>query len=88
MQVAGSLQDSFLVVVLRRFDECVNSQLPDACHKRPELIFVIDMYMAYYNEDILRYKQARDDILGDSYFSSAKMRQPRSQTPRSPCAVP
>ena len=62
-QSAGSLQDSFLAAMLRRFDEGINAQQTNAYENNPECQFRSDIHMAYLNEHIQGYRLKRDDIM-------------------------
>ena len=64
-QVAASLQDSSLAVMLRRFDEGINAQRRDVYDNRPEYQFRSDLYMAYHDADIKEYRLKRDEILNE-----------------------
>ena len=62
-QNAGSLQDSSLAVMLRRFDEGINAQQRNVYENNPEYQFRSDIYMAYLNEHIQEYLLKHDDIM-------------------------
>ena len=64
-QTAASLQGSSLAVMLRSFDEAVNTQLRDTSENYPEYQFRSDLCMAYRDEDIEKYRLKRDDILNE-----------------------
>ena len=61
-QIAASLQDSSLAVMLRRFDEGINSKR-DHFTNHPEYRFKSDLYMAYHDEHIDEYRLTRDAIM-------------------------
>ena len=65
-QIAASLQDSSLAVMLRRFDEGINAQNRDVYDNHPEYQFRSDLYMAYHDEDledVEEYRLMRDEML-------------------------
>ena len=64
-QVAASLQDSSLAVMLRRFDEGINAQWRDVYDNHPEYQFRSDLYMAYHEHHILEYRLKQDEILNE-----------------------
>ena len=66
-QVAASLQDSSLAVMLRRFNEGINAQWRDAYENHPEYQFRSDLYMAYHDRHmcIEEYCLKRDEILNE-----------------------
>ena len=65
-QIAASLQDSSLAVMLRRFDEGkFNAQWRDAYDTHPEYQFRSDLYMAYHDEHIREYRLKRDEITNE-----------------------
>ena len=64
-QVAASLQDSSLAVMLRRFDEGINAQFRDTYENHPEYQFRSDLYMAYHDKHIKEYSLKRDEIMGE-----------------------
>ena len=43
----------------------INRQFEDMCYKHTTFMYRTDVRMAYLNEDIVEYKQARDVFLGD-----------------------
>ena len=51
-QIAPSLQDSSLAVMLRRFDEGVSAQHRGVYDSDPEYQFRSDVYMTYHDEHI------------------------------------
>ena len=53
-QIAASLQDSSLAVMLRRFDEGINAKR-DVNLNHPEYQFKSDIYMAYHDEQGISY---------------------------------
>ena len=61
-QIAASLQDSSLAVMLRRFDEGINYKR-DYIANHPEYRFKSDLYMAYHDEHIDEYRLMRDAIM-------------------------
>ena len=61
-QIAASLQDSSLAVMLRRFDEGINSKR-DHIANHPEYRFKSDLYMAYHDEHIDEYRLMREPIM-------------------------
>ena len=63
-QIAASLQDSSLAVMLRRFDEGINAKR-DYNSNHPEYRFKSDLYMAYHDEHIDEYRLMRDSILDE-----------------------
>ena len=63
-QIAASLQDSSLAVMLRRFDEGINAKR-DVNTNHPEYKFKSDIYMAYHDEHIDEYRLMRDAILDE-----------------------
>ena len=65
-QVAASLQDSSLAVMLRRYD-----QLRNAYENHPEYQFRSDIYMAYHDSHIEEYRMKRDEILNDEVTDAA-----------------
>ena len=66
MQIAtGSLQDSSLAVMLRRFDEGINIQYDDNYYRHREFAFRSDISIAYLNEDIVKCCDARDENTTD-----------------------
>ena len=78
MQVAGSLQDSSLVVTPRRFDEGINSQFEDIYLNKLEFMFRSDIYITYLNEEIVGYRKARDEILALGNLSPAQDKASKS----------
>ena len=64
-QVAASLQDSSLAVMLRRFDKGINAQSRDVYENHPEYQFCSDIYMAYRDSHIEEYRFKRDEILNE-----------------------
>ena len=60
MREERSSQDSSLAVMLR-----LNSQFEDTYYKNTEFMFCSDIYVAYLNEDIVKYREARDEIAND-----------------------
>ena len=63
-QIAASLQDSSLAVMLRRFDEAINAQR-GANENHPEYQFKSDIYMTYHDEHIGEYRLMRNAILDE-----------------------
>ena len=63
-QIAASLQDSSLAVMLRRFDEGINAKR-DVNTNHPEYKFKSDIYMAYHDEHINEYRLMRNAILDE-----------------------
>ena len=63
-QIAASLQDSSLAVMLRRFDEGINAKR-DLNENHPEYQFKSDIYMAYHDEHIEEYRLMRNAILDE-----------------------
>ena len=63
-QIAASLQDSSLAVMLRRFDEGINASR-DVNTNHPDYKFKSDIYMAYHDEHIDEYRLVRDSILDE-----------------------
>ena len=63
-QIAASLQDSLLAVMLRRFDEGINAQT-GVNENHPEYQFRSDIYMAYHDEHIEEYRLMRNGILDE-----------------------
>ena len=61
-QIAASLQDSSLAVMLRRFDEGINAKM-DHIANHPEYKFKSDLYMAYHDEHIEEYRLMREAIM-------------------------
>ena len=61
-QIAASLQDSSLAVMLRRFDEGINAKR-DYLANHPEYRFKSDLYMAYHDEHIDQYRLVREAIM-------------------------
>ena len=64
-QIAASLQDSSLAVMLRRFDEGINAQDRGRYDNHPEYQFRSDVYMTYHDEHIEEYRLMRDAILDE-----------------------
>ena len=64
-QIAASLQDSSLAVMLRRFDEGINAQNRGRYDNHPEYQFRSDIYMTYHDEHIEEYRLMRDAILDE-----------------------
>ena len=63
-QIAASLQDSSLAVMLRRFDEGISAKR-DVNTNHPEYKFKSDIYMAYHDEHIDEYRLMRNAILDE-----------------------
>ena len=63
-QIAASLQDSSLAVMLRRFDEGVSAKR-DLNMNHPEYQFKSDIYMAYHDEHIEEYRLMRNTVLDE-----------------------
>ena len=63
-QIAASLQDSSLAVMLRRFDEGINAQR-GVNDNHPEYQFLSDIYMTYHDQHIEEYRLMRDAILDE-----------------------
>ena len=63
-QIAASLQDSSLAVMLRRFDEAINAQRGLNVN-HPEYQFRSDIYMAYHDEHIEEHRLMRNAILDE-----------------------
>ena len=63
-QIAASLQDSSLAVMLRRFNEGINAKR-DVNTNHPEYRFKSDIYMAYHDEHIEEYRLMRNAILAE-----------------------
>ena len=61
-QIAASLQDSSLAVMLRRFDEAINAKRSYIIN-HPEYKFKSDLYMAYHDEHIEEYRLMREAIM-------------------------
>ena len=61
-QIAASLQDSSLAVMLRRFDEAINAKR-NYVISNPEYKFKSDLYMAYHDEHIEEYRLMREAIM-------------------------
>ena len=61
-QIAASLQDSSLAVMLRRFDEAINAKRNYVVN-HPEYKFKSDLYMAYHDEHIEEYRLMREAIM-------------------------
>ena len=61
-QIAASLQDSSLAVMLRRFDEAINAKRSYIIN-HPEYKFKSDLYMAYHDEHIEEYRLTREAIM-------------------------
>ena len=55
-QIAASLQDSSLAVMLRRFDEGINAAKRELNMNHPEYQFKSDIYMAYHDVHIEEYR--------------------------------
>ena len=64
-QIAASLQDSSLAVMLRRFDEGINAQDRGRYDNQPEHQFRSDIYVTYHDEHIVEYRLMRDAILDE-----------------------
>ena len=62
-QIAASLQDYSLAVMLRRSDEAVNAQLSDTYENYPAYQFRSDLHVAYHDQDVDNYRFKRNDIL-------------------------
>ena len=79
-QVAGSLQDLSLAIVLRNFDEGINAQNQNGYESQTEYQFRSDIYMAYLNEAIEEHRSKRDDIMSEiTDAASASTKIPRLQ---------
>ena len=63
-QIAASLQDSSLAVMLWRFDEGINAKR-DVNTNHPEYKLKSDIYMAYHDEHIEEYHLMRNSILDE-----------------------
>ena len=63
-QIAFSLQDSSLAVMLRRFDEGINAKR-DVNMNHPEYKFKSDIYMAYHDERVEEYRLMQSSILDE-----------------------
>ena len=63
-QIAASLQDSSLAVMLRRFDESINAKR-GVNDNHPEYQFKSDIYMTYHDQHIEEYRLMRDAILDE-----------------------
>ena len=63
-QIAASLQDSSLAVMLRRFDEGINAKR-EFITNHPEYRFKSDLYMAYHDEHIEEYRLMREAIMDE-----------------------
>ena len=61
---SGTLQDSSLAVMLRRFDEAINAQR-GVNENYPEYQFKSDIYMTYHDEHIEEYRLMRNAILDE-----------------------
>ena len=61
-QIAVSLQDFSLAVMLRRCDERINTQLRDTYENYLHYQFRSDLYMAHHDKHIKEYRLKRDDI--------------------------
>ena len=64
-QMAASLQDSSLAVMLRRFDEGTNAQNRGEYGNHPEYQLRSDIYVTYHDEHIEGYRLMRDAILDE-----------------------
>ena len=64
-QIAASLQDSSLAVMLRRFDEGISAQHRGVYDNQPEYQFRSDIYMTYHDEHVKEYRLMRDTILDE-----------------------
>ena len=64
-QIAASLQDSSLAVMLRRFDEGINAQHRGNYDNHPEYQFRSDIYMTYHDEHIEEHRLMRNAILDE-----------------------
>ena len=64
-QVAASLQDSSVAVMLRRFDRGINAQFRDVYENHPEYQFRSDIYMAYHDRHVEEYRLKQDEILNE-----------------------
>ena len=64
-QIAASLQDSSLAVMLRRFDEGINTQHRGIFDNHPEYQFRCDLYMTYHDEHIEEYRLMRNATLDE-----------------------
>ena len=64
-QIAASLQDSSLAVMLRRFDEGINAKRERHHVNHPEYKFKSDLYMAYHDEHIEEYRLMREAIMDE-----------------------
>ena len=63
-QIAASLQDSSLAVMLRRFDEGISAKR-EFITNHPEYRFKSDLYMAYHDEHIEEYRLMREAIMDE-----------------------
>ena len=63
-QIAASLQDSSLAVMLKRLDEGINAQR-GVSDNHPEYQFRSDIYMTYHDQHIEEYRLMRDAILDE-----------------------
>ena len=52
VQIACSLQDKFLVVMFRRFDEGINAQSQSDYLSSPVYVFKKDIFVAYHNAEL------------------------------------
>ena len=64
-QIAASLQDSSLAVMLWQFDEGINAQFRDTYENHPEYQFRSDLYMAHHDKHIEEYRLRRDDVMNE-----------------------
>ena len=64
-QIADSLQDLALAVLLRCFDEGINAQYRNPCENETEYQFTSDVCMTYRNEHIEQYRSKRDEIMSE-----------------------
>ena len=74
-QIAASLQDSSLAVMLRRFDEGINAQHRGNYDNHPEYQFRSDIYMTYHDEHIEEYRLMRNAILDEVTRCSRRVNQ-------------
>ena len=82
-QIAASLQDSSLAVMLRRFDEGTNARNRRRYDNHPEYQFRNDIYMTYHDEHIEEYRLMRDAILDEVTDAAGES----SKIPRLPRAL-
>ena len=77
-QIAASLQDSSLAVMLRRFDEGITAQNRGNYDNHPEYQFRSDIYMTCHDKHIEEYRLMRNAILDEVTDAAGES----SKTPR------